>query len=198
MKVGSATLSDPFYHESIYALRVRGRESAEFETHLSILETGAAGLARVVPAGIIFHMSRCGSTLLLNALRTADSVVALSEPAPADRAMAMAAARSTHWARLGTALLTPLISVFAHYQGPARSVIVKCSSLSTFSLRAVRTVWPDVPCIFLIRNPVEVVVSNWLRPPRWLSDWSKQPEKFWLGSPPPEVKAAGGVELALG
>jgi hypothetical protein len=167
MNVGSATLSDPFFQSSV--ARLRGA-SNELETELEVLGGRTAHLSPAAPAGIIFNMSRCGSTLLVNALRRAEGVVGLSEAGPVEHLMGRAASRSTYWARTAGAFLTPLTTVFAHYQGPpAKNVVIKTATGAIAALRAVRSAWPRVPCIVLVRDPIEVLVSNLRQPPPWLS-----------------------------
>jgi hypothetical protein len=167
MKVGSAALSEPLFQGSIG--RLRGN-CPELETELRVLERGTTHMPPVVPAGIIFNMSRCGSTLLVNALRTADGVVGLSEAGPIEEVMGAAASGSNFWKRRATVLLTAVTSVFSHYQGaPAKKVIIKCATGTIATLTAVREVWPTVPCVVLIRNPIEVLMSNLQKPPRWLA-----------------------------
>jgi hypothetical protein len=141
-------------------------------------------------------MSRCGSTLLLNALKAAERVVGLGEAIPMSRMVALAASRSKYWAKVGSELLAPLTSVFAHFQDSTpKNVVIKCSTEAVFSMRALRAVWPQVPFLILIRNPIEVLVSNWQKAPQWIQEWKDAPERLWPGPAPDAVTDAGGTEL---
>ena len=198
MKVGSAALSEPFYLSSVG--RLRG-ESAELETDFSVLRNLSAHLPRVAPAGIIFNMSRCGSTLLVNALRKAQNVVGLSEAGPMEDMIELVASKSNYWASQAKGALSPLTAVFSCYQGsPAKSVVIKCAPGAVAALPLLRRLWPDVPCIILIRNPVEVLVSNLEEPPYWLStayDDSRGDHLFGglFGTPPTEAMNLGPADL---
>jgi hypothetical protein len=199
MNVGSATFLEPFFHGSVGSLR---GSSDELETDLAVLRSASTRLAPVLPAGVIFNMSRCGSTLLLNLLKRADNVVGLSEAQPFERMMYLAASRSVYWAKTCGALLTPLTTIFAHYQGPPpKRVVLKCAMGGIATLKAVRAFWPDVPCVVLIRNPTEVLVSNVQKPPRWLReayDDNRTDGLFggMFGPPPDDILASGIVDLS--
>src|SRR5580658_7118041 len=76
LQFGNKALSEPFFEWSVAALRDGLPDAAEFETSIAELAKGDAA-PPVLPAGIIVHVTRCGSTLVLNALRAAENVVGL-------------------------------------------------------------------------------------------------------------------------
>jgi hypothetical protein len=47
-------------------------------------------------------------------------------------------------------------------------VVIKCNSTSLLHLPLVRALWPSVPFLIVIRDPVEVLVSNLERPGGWV------------------------------
>jgi hypothetical protein len=197
MKVNSFQLSDPFFSTSVERLRVGPHSARELETRLNVFVHGTAHLVPVAPAGVILHMSRCGSTLLANALRSAVRVVAVSEAASIEMMMSLASSASTYWSKMCTGLLEPLTTVFAHYLGPpAKNVVIKCSAIAIAHFEAIRRAWPTVPCIILIRNPVEVLVSNLERPGRWVQAYGAANDGSGMfGTPPASVLASGRAEL---
>jgi len=78
--------------------------------------------------------------------------------------------------------------------GPDRSVVIKAAASSVWDIRTIRAIWPGVPCIFVIRNPLEVLVSNLSRPPQWLQDfaWSERAD----GPAPQYVIGGSATERA--
>ncbi len=122
--VGVAPLTEPFFLQTINKHRAGGHFGSECETEISILEIGASELPAAPPSGVICHMTRCGSTLLANAFRTALEATVLSEAAAVGRVIGWIGSPSRYWAAVGSRLIGPLASVFAHYQGPAQ-----CASL---------------------------------------------------------------------
>jgi hypothetical protein len=46
--------------------------------------------------------------------------------------------------------------------------LIKFSPASGLQLKTLRKIWPDVPWVFLYRDPVEIIVSNLRDLPHWL------------------------------
>ena len=171
---GRTTLSEPFFNQTLRQLRRTEPPAPERMTDLSELLQSRAGVTPVRPAGIIFHVSRCGSTFLANGLKAADDVIVLSEAAVFGVFFLPQVFRASPypeegWDEARRTLLECVISLYAHRfgHGPQR-VVVKCHAASMLQIRLVRSVWPDVPMVVLIRDPVEVMVSNLARPSAWL------------------------------
>jgi hypothetical protein len=74
-------------------------------------------------------------------------------------------------------------------------VVIKCSVGDITALSTLRALWPGTPCVILIRNPLEVLMSNCTITPQWLYDWYRLPAACWFGTPPQEVMNAGAVEF---
>jgi hypothetical protein len=189
-------LCEPFFGWCVARARVKVPPRRELETDLSALRAAASQLPEVQPAGIIFHVSRCGSTLVSNALAFAHNALVLSEVASFDQMMSMAGSPVPYWSRTGRQGLRDLTTVFAHYRGlPPRQVVVKAGLGKTLDLGTVRAVWPDVPYVVMIRAPLEVVVSNVIKPPTQLQLWYQEPQWCPLGVPPPVVLDRGPREF---
>jgi len=194
IRVNSQTPTDPFFDKWVAALRGRIPPPREHETDLASLAHLAAGLPEVEPAGIIFHVSRCGSTLLANALAAGENVFAIGEAPVFEKMMRLTARREPYSASAGAEALRALCRVFGHYRGPSgERLILKTGMGTVVTLRAIRSVWPSVPCVMLIRDPVEVVVSNFQTPPRALLEWYDAPAGC-IAAPVPEEALGRGLE----
>jgi len=77
LDVGTLRFTDPFFENTV---RRAGRRAERWTQPLESLTGIAPGPG---PAGLIFHVSRCGSTLISQMLSTAGQLV-LSEPPPVD------------------------------------------------------------------------------------------------------------------
>ncbi len=171
--------------------------AAEVETSITTLHTGTRHLPDAAPAGIVCHMSRCGSTLLLNALRTAEGVVGLGEPQPFTWLLSAAGRPSGFWKNVSAECLPALTRVFAGYMGgPDRSVVIKAAASSVWNIRTIRSIWPDVACVFVIRDPLEVLVSNLSRPPQWLRDFHTGTERAAESAPPELMRGSATARAA--
>ena len=73
--------TEPFFHDSVQAaMREPMTALSCREMPLDVAET----LEPVGPAGFIYHISRCGSTLVAQMLNTLPGALVMSEPGPLD------------------------------------------------------------------------------------------------------------------
>src|ERR1019366_5688912 len=79
LEFGGRSLSEPFFGQSVRALRCSKPPARERVTNLQTLFDVASAYREVEPSGLIFHVSRCGSTFLTNILKAGAGVLALSE-----------------------------------------------------------------------------------------------------------------------
>jgi hypothetical protein len=109
------------------------------------------------PAGFIFHMSRCGSTLVSQMLAALPGHIVLSEPPPLDALLRTDRWRADDGQRI--AWLRAWLGIMGRPRNGERSLFVKLDAWHVFDLPLLRRAFPDTPWIFLYRNPVEVMVS---------------------------------------
>ncbi|HYA18572.1 MAG TPA: hypothetical protein VEF06_13965 [Bryobacteraceae bacterium] len=150
--LGETPLTDPFYDNTID--RVIGTPFNRLFTH----RTGIDALGRwhaespgLEPSGLIFHMSRCGSTLVSRMLAALPDHLVVSEAGPLD---GIAKAGRMDWLRW-------MVSALGHRRtGRESRYFIKFDSSTTLHLPLVRQAYPDVPWIFVYRDPVEVLASH--------------------------------------
>ena len=114
------------------------------------------------PAGFIYHMMRCGSTLIARFLQASGRCQVLSEPHIFQKVLCHEASRGPHRARWLQRLME------WHILGLCRSdqpLVVKWAASVNFGIEALREAFPKTPSIFVHRDPVEVLVSTVERPP---------------------------------
>lgn len=124
---------------------------AEFE----LLQPG------LLPSGFIFHMSRCGSTLVSQLLAALPHATVIAEAAPLDAVLhanlhdpGIADEQRLAWLR-------GMVSALGQRrQGQEQHYFVKFDCWNTLDLGLIRRAFPDVPWIFVYRDPVEVMVSH--------------------------------------
>jgi hypothetical protein len=160
-EIEPAELQDAFMQETI--ARIGGRESV-VQVARGDLGKGATGSA---PAGIIFHVARCGSTLVSQLLKQLGGPVVYSEPLPVNEILLP----PHKWARreLVAALRSLSIAFARHAQ---KRYLLKLTSWNTLYCAIVAEAFPDSPWILCVRDPVEVGVSLLKQPPGWLMEFS--------------------------
>lgn len=158
---GNMPLTQPFYEDSIR--RALGRPFNRMFSYRMALDdflNDAASAQSLPPSGFIFHMSRCGSTLVTQMLAALPRHVTISEAAPIDAAVQM----SRTWPDLPAAqqdkVLTSMVAAFARPRSGEQRCFIKLDSWHTLALPLFRRVFPATPWIFLYRDPVEVLVSQ--------------------------------------
>jgi hypothetical protein len=107
-------------------------------------------------AGIVAHVSRCGSTLVARMLAELPRSLVLSEAPVIDQVLRGPGSEADRARRL-RALVSALAAPWA--DGVERNFL-KLDSWSTRELAVVREAFPDAPWLFVYRDPLEVVVSQ--------------------------------------
>jgi gluconate kinase len=115
----------------------------------------------VPPSGFIFHLSRCGSTLVSQMLAALSLNIVVSEASPIDAVL-----RSNLFnAKVSDTQRAEWLKWIVNAFGQQRSAeekhyFIKFDSWHAFHLDLIRAAFPNVPFIFLYRNPVEIIVSQ--------------------------------------
>ena len=156
-QIDRAELWDPFMQETLARLPAR-------ETIVQIdradVGKGAAGSA---PAGIVFHVARCGSTLIAQLLKQQAGIVVYAEPLPLNEIL-LPPHKWVHGELV--AALRSLGAAFArHARGP---YVLKLTSWNTLFCDIVAEAFPGTPWILNLRDPVEVAVSLLKQPAGWI------------------------------
>jgi hypothetical protein len=120
------------------------------------------------PAGLVLHLSRCGSTLLMQSLAHAGCIEAISEATPVSQLLT----RHDIPVAERAALLRGLIRALGAQDDASgeRPPVVKFTSWNVLFLDIVRAAFPGVPWLFLYRDPLEVMASHQRHPAGWLAN----------------------------
>ena len=143
----------PFGETTVWrALQTPFNRAIRWRMTLDDFVRGAAGAKR--PDGLVFHMSHCGSTLTARMFATLPGARAVAEVAAIDTVLQLgqiwpALAQSDH-----AAILSALLAAYA--RGPS---LIKLDPWHALALPLFHQAAPDVPFVFLYRDPVEVLVS---------------------------------------
>jgi hypothetical protein len=108
-----------------------------------------------------------------NACRALDDAIVLSEANPIDKLVARLITDGADPVKesLYSVLLRAAVNALAYSNSENEPrVFVKFSCCGVSQLERVRRIWPEVPWIFLYRDPVETIVSNMTTVPAWLLD----------------------------
>jgi hypothetical protein len=109
-----------------------------------------------VPRGLVFHMSRCGSTLAAQMLAASPANVVLSEAAPINAIVRHADLDD----EAKVALLRAMVAALGQARNGETRLFLKLDCWHSLDLPLFRRAFPDTPWVFLYRDPVEVLVSQ--------------------------------------
>jgi hypothetical protein len=95
-----------------------------------------------------------------------------------------------------SALLRAVVSSFGQrLTGGEHHLIVKYSCCSTSQLAHLAQIWPDVPWVFVYRDPLETIVSNLKTMPAWLLDEDRRVLASIIDEPVSAIESMDATEL---
>jgi hypothetical protein len=162
-------LEDPFFINGIMG-RLFLPDPRFALSPLPVLLQAEEVLDGLKPDGFVFHMSACGSTLLMNVLRALPGMISLGEPNVLFNILTLSGAQSED--SVIELFRNCVIALGQRRLGDERHYVIKFGSATTVFLPLIVRAFPDVPRVFLYRDPVEVLVSN-----------MKNPHQEWLFLP---------------
>jgi hypothetical protein len=170
INLGNADFVEPFFIETINNHLAQSGKTAKSE----IITTGPEVLCQLPqlatclePSGFIFHASRCGSTLLANALKAPADHLVLSEPRPLNQLLGSPLRHQAP--EIWHQLFMATVAALGQPRRPGQQhYFVKYSSHAIQQLPAIRDAFPQVPWLFLYRHPLEILVSALRKPTGWL------------------------------
>lgn len=155
--------TEPFFEETI--LKCLGLNShytgIKSVSNLTMIEEWATNLDAVDPFAFIFHISRCGSTLVSQLLATSGENIVLSEVPFFDDILRLPFKDNG----FNEAATSALLAASLKYYGQKRTrqekrLFIKTDSWHLFFYQQLRQLYPSVPFILMYRSPDEVFRSH--------------------------------------
>lgn len=194
--MGRERFTEPFCYETLHKLSQRPfNQLFARRSGLNTLLERAETHPGLPLCGLVFHMSRCGSTLAAQWLTRLPNSVVLSEPEPVDALLQWGAPDGEE------ALLRGLISAMGQPRRDCdRRLFVKADCSHIFQIERYLTAFPGTPWVFMYRNPIEVLVSHkrspglFQIPPSLAAEAASAPAEVWSA---PLANAAWTLSLIL-
>lgn len=198
LEMPNAEFKEPFFTQTVNKFRTLCPQATSIFTDFSVLLDVERKIDILQPSGLIFHSSRCGSTLVANAFRKVEGSIVMSEPPPLDKLITrlltdIDASRAKELLYLtfvratASALGRPRSSFERHY-------FIKFAATSTLQIRRLRSIWPKVPMLFVYRSPVETIVSNLANVPEWMQRSNQHARAKAIGVSTDELAEMDSVE----
>ncbi|MYA77637.1 MAG: sulfotransferase [Gemmatimonadetes bacterium] len=143
-------------------------------TDFDVLETPDLYVDALAPSGFIFHVGRCGSTLLAKVLSSLDRHIVIKEAEPVQQLLGVEYEEAFRDHR--ASFFQSLLNIYGHKRLPEHErFFVKFSSNHVKRLEMIRGLYPGVPWLFLYRNPYEIIPTL-LEGPAWFIRNKNTPE----------------------
>src|SRR5271154_1338353 len=158
--------SEPFFDQTVVQWASGPRSKQLVRTGLEVL-AALDGEPSLDPAGMIFHLSRCGSTLVSRLLGTLPGVVVLAEPAPLNALLRLDPDL------VDEATLIRLVRLLVRAlgrrrHGDERHLVLKCTSWNIRRRAVLSDAFSQTPWVWVQRDPLRVLASLLAEPPGWL------------------------------
>ncbi|SES01313.1 hypothetical protein [Pedobacter rhizosphaerae] len=156
-------IEEPFFDETIQHCHIKMRERSRYSpaSNLDFLVEAANGIDFIPPAAFIFHVSRCGSTLLSQALATAETNIVFAEAPLIDELLRMkeqdpsiTEEQQELWFKSALALMGQ------KRKREYKQLHVKLDSWHIHFYPLLRKWFPDTPFFFLSREPKAIIASH--------------------------------------
>jgi len=168
--LGGARFTEPFFQDTVSSALRRPFSTAFLRR--TAMEDGE-DTQWPDPAGLIFHMSRCGSTLIAQMLKAISGVTVFSEAPPVDALVRAETSEQQHvdWLR-------GIARALGRGSAGQRAYFLKLDCWHILDLMLFRRAFPNTPWIFLYREPAEVLASHAAQPGEWTIPGYLKSERF--------------------
>lgn len=174
-----APFVEPFFDDTLRRLRATmGRDRMP----VSPLDIWNDAPPAVTPDAVIFHISRCGSTLVSRMLAALPSTLAISEAPVFDDILRGSRRHTAFEPGMRERWMRHALAAFRASQAAVPSrVVIKLDCWHLFEIDCVRRAFPGAPLLFVYRDPLEVLVSLVERPSLTLVRDTVTPEEIGMG-----------------
>lgn len=158
--IGQKKINEPFFDETISAcLSLPENSTMPYTTDGTMMERSKL-VDAVSPAAFIFHISRCGSTLLAQLLCIDERFIVLSEVPILDQVL-----RLPFSGRKNSSDVDKLFSALLRLLGQRRNgkeeyLFVKTDSWHLMFFEILRRLFPGISALLLYRSPGDVIRSH--------------------------------------
>lgn len=153
LDLGDRRMTDPFFDETIQICRCRQKERSSLQSVSSaefLIEAGK-GLDALSPGAFIFHVSRCGSTLLSQVFSQPEENIAIAEAPLLDEILLVG----------DGSLFKSAVALMGQKRNfKETDYIIKLDSWHIHYYATLREWYPSTPFFFLYRRPDEVIASH--------------------------------------
>ncbi|MGV3457167.1 hypothetical protein [Sphingomonas sp.] len=138
------------------------------------------------PSALVLHAGRCGSTLVSRSLSLMSCCHVISEPQAVNEVLGVDGIWPFKPRKARSEALKQVVEALTSSTRPDQDrVVLKLSSWNALHLHLIEDAFPDVPKLFVYRQPEEILVSLRDAPPGWMRRADDPVQaKLFLGTAP--------------
>ena len=160
MYLNGHRFTEPFFDDTIMHCRNYNLHNEASVSSIDAMQAWSNQMEVLRPAAVIFHVSRCGSTLLSQQLSLSPRNVVLSEVPFLDEILRVPYKHGNNVIDSDAAYQGAL-NFYAQKRLPnAENLFVKTDSWHLCFYQQLRNIYAGVPFIFLFRHPAEIIRSQ--------------------------------------
>ncbi|MBL7732743.1 MAG: hypothetical protein JNM88_16315 [Chitinophagaceae bacterium] len=163
LDVNGTRFREPFFDETILRCRAlpQNQHRHKCVSQVSELPGWAADISAIAPAAIIFHVSRCGSTMLTQLLSLNEQNIVLPEVPFFDELLRLQYQQEVVSTSTADEYLQAAVKFYGQPKnGQEQHLFIKTDCWHILFWERWRKLYPGVPFILLYRSPDEVVRSQ--------------------------------------
>lgn len=160
---GDKKFIEPFFDESIVKCLSHTYNSNKFKSvsDVQLLEQWSKDIKYIKPSAFIFHVSRCGSTLLSQLLSLSPQNIVLSEVPFFDDLLRLPGQNESFPLNVSDSLFKAAVCFYGQQRSAIEQrLFIKTDSWHILFYERIRRLFPEVPFILLYRSPGDIIVSH--------------------------------------
>ncbi len=126
------------------------------KTSLTALLNQEDTLIAVEPSGFIFHLSRCGSTLVSRSLAVSEACRVIAE---SDLLTSLLQDPYLNASQRNSALRL-MVNLQGRLRGGEQYLVLKWNAWDLCFIQQIKQLYPGVPIVYLIRQPLDILASH--------------------------------------
>ena len=147
--------TEPFFENTLAQCKVHPFNSAKNTSSIAEMITASETIETVAPTAFIFHVSRCGSTLLSQLLGIDEQNIVVAEPPFIDTIL-----KECPIEAIDAALKAAIKFLGTKRLGSEKEFFIKLDSWHLFNYATFRRLYPETPFILMYRKPHAVFHSH--------------------------------------
>jgi hypothetical protein len=160
LNTGDKPFSEPFFDDTITRLKSNGIQRWHSAGNIQLLPGWSKDVKAIKPSAFIFHISRCGSTLLSQLLSINPRHIVLSEVPFIDDVLRAPFKHHPQASFDQPDMLDAALRFYGQPRNEENKLFIKTDSWHVFFYKTFRKLYPKAAFILLYRKPEEVIRSH--------------------------------------